>query len=80
MPFDMLGGMQLGVTGVVEALDGRGKVIANRMVADFCTDLASGLKIWKRDADQARDDGDEMLPAGTYRLPLSMKIPNSERL
>lgn len=68
-----------------ETLDSEGNVKSKRMVADFCTDLSSGLRIWKRDAEAARSGtnpavGESRLPAGTYVLPLSMKIPNSDRL
>ncbi|GAA5977274.1 hypothetical protein JCM5350_002413 [Sporobolomyces pararoseus] len=93
LAFSSLGGMHLGVTGMCETLDTDGSVRSKRMIADFCIDLSSGLKIWKRDADNARkaaaqragrvDDVDETetrLPPGTYVLPLSMKVPNSERL
>ncbi|GAA5899042.1 uncharacterized protein JCM6883_003518 [Sporobolomyces salmoneus] len=93
LAFSSLGGMHLGVTGMCETLDTDGQVKSKRMIADFCIDLSSGLKIWKRDADNARraaarragrvddvDDGETRLPPGTYVLPLSMKVPNSERL
>ena len=76
-----------------ETLDTDGSVKSKRMIADSCTDLSSGLKIWKKDAEtarrrgalgklaQAEDDEEEArLPPGTYVLPLSMKIPNSDRL
>jgi hypothetical protein len=83
-PYSALGGMQLGVTGMYEMLDGAGKVTSKRMVADFCTDLSSGLEIWKRDADAARQTQEvrssDMLPSGTYLLPLSLKLPQSDRL
>ncbi|GAA5832896.1 hypothetical protein JCM11251_000521 [Rhodosporidiobolus azoricus] len=93
LAFSSLGGMHLGVTGMCETLDDEGNVKSKRMIADFCIDLTSGLKIWKRDAESARkaaaqrlgrvdleDDGDVRLPPGTYVLPLSMKVPNSDRL
>jgi len=93
LAFSSLGGMHLGVTGMCETLDGDGQVKSKRMIADFCIDLSSGLKIWKRDADNARkaaahragrvddvEDNETRLPPGTYVLPLSMKVPNSERL
>ena len=86
LPFSSLGGLHLGVTGMCEVLDREGKVKSKRMVADFCTDLSSGLKIWKRDAAKtttkvgSEEEGEEYLPPGTYVLPLSMKIPNSDRL
>ncbi|GAA5897563.1 hypothetical protein JCM8208_003305 [Rhodotorula glutinis] len=93
LAFSSLGGMHLGVTGMCETLDGDGAVKSKRMIADFCIDLSSGLRIWKRDADTARkaaahrlgrvdleDDGETRLPPGTYVLPLSMKVPNSDRL
>ncbi|TNY21096.1 Proteophosphoglycan ppg4 [Rhodotorula diobovata] len=93
LAFSSLGGMHLGVTGMCETLDGEGNVKSKRMIADFCIDLSSGLRIWKRDADTARkaaaqklgrvdleDDGETRLPPGTYVLPLSMKVPNSDRL
>lgn len=88
LPYSSLGGMHLGVTGMCETLDGEGKVKSKRMIADFCIDLTSGLGIWKRDAQAARkrsgkeveEEGRERLPPGTYVLPLSMKIPNSDRL
>ncbi|BGP44900.1 hypothetical protein JCM10450v2_000715 [Rhodotorula kratochvilovae] len=93
LAFSSLGGMHLGVTGMCETLDGDGNVKSKRMIADFCIDLSSGLRIWKRDAETARkaaaqrlgrvdleDDGDTRLPPGTYVLPLSMKVPNSDRL
>ena len=85
LPFSSLGGLHLGVTGMCETLDRDGNVKSKRMVADFCTDLSSGLKIWKRDAAKNMPkgeewEGEESLPPGTYVLPLSMKIPNSDRL
>lgn len=93
LAFSSLGGMHLGVTGMCETLDVDGQVKSKRMIADFCIDLSSGLKIWKRDADNARkaaahragradtvDENETRLPPGTYVLPLSMKVPNSERL
>ncbi|GAA5870140.1 hypothetical protein JCM16303_001905 [Sporobolomyces ruberrimus] len=93
LAFSSLGGMHLGVTGMCETLDSDGQVKSKRMIADFCIDLSSGLKIWKRDADNARkaaahragrvddvEDNETRLPPGTYVLPLSMKVPNSERL
>ncbi|GAA6015151.1 hypothetical protein JCM11491_000483 [Sporobolomyces phaffii] len=93
LAFSSLGGMHLGVTGMCETLGSDGEVKSKRMIADFCIDLSSGLKIWKRDADNARkaaaqragrvddvDDNETRLPPGTYVLPLSMKVPNSERL
>ena len=93
LAFSSLGGMHLGVTGMCETLDADGAVKSKRMIADFCIDLSSGLRIWKRDADTARkaaaqrlgrvdleDDGETRLPPGTYVLPLSMKVPNSDRL
>jgi hypothetical protein len=64
-------------------------VKTSRLVADFCTDLSNGLKIWKRDADavvasrrshEDDDDSRDRLPPGTYVLPLSMKIPCSSKL
>lgn len=86
--FRCLGGMHLGVTGMCEVLDDQGNVQTKRMIADFCTDLSSGLAIWKRDALAAQraegiaaeDDDDAVLGQGLYVLPLSMRIPNSERL
>lgn len=90
LPYSALGGMHLGVTGMCETLDQDGNVKSKRMIADFCTDLSSGINIWKRDGLAARraaqlngDDDDldcDTLPQGTYVLPLTMKIPNSERL
>ncbi|GAA5978521.1 hypothetical protein JCM11641_007971 [Rhodosporidiobolus odoratus] len=93
LAFSSLGGMHLGVTGMCETLDEYGNVKSKRMIADFCIDLSSGLRIWKRDADTAKkvasqkfgrvdleDDGETRLPPGTYVLPLSMKVPNSDRL
>ncbi|GAA5922565.1 uncharacterized protein JCM15063_003345 [Sporobolomyces koalae] len=93
LAFSSLGGMHLGVTGMCETLDADGSVKSKRMIADFCIDLSSGLKIWKRDADNARkaaaqraglvddvEDSETRLPPGTYVLPLSMKVPNSDRL
>ncbi|GAA5870147.1 hypothetical protein JCM3774_002604 [Rhodotorula dairenensis] len=87
LPFSSLGGMHLGVTGMCEILDDQGGVRSQRMIADFCIDLTSGLRVWKRDAEAAarsarshRADGDVQLPPGTYVLPLSMKVPNSDRL
>ncbi|GAA6035196.1 hypothetical protein JCM8097_006414 [Rhodosporidiobolus ruineniae] len=93
LAFSSLGGMHLGVTGMCETLDEDGVVKNKRMIADFCIDLSSGLRIWKRDAETSRkaamqklnrvdleDDGDTRLPPGTYVLPLSMKVPNSDRL
>lgn len=85
--------MHLGVTGMCETLDVDGNVRSKRMIADFCIDLSSGLRIWKRDAESAmktasnkmgcadlEEDGETRLPPGTYVLPLSMKVPNSDRL
>ncbi|GAA5849913.1 hypothetical protein JCM8547_000952 [Rhodosporidiobolus lusitaniae] len=93
LAFSSLGGMHLGVTGMCETLDDDGNVKSKRMIADFCIDLSSGLRIWKRDAETAKkvaaqklgrvdleDDGEVRLPPGTYVLPLSMKVPNSDRL
>ncbi|GAA5952666.1 hypothetical protein JCM10213_005219 [Rhodosporidiobolus nylandii] len=93
LAYSSLGGMHLGVTGMCETLDDHGNVKSKRMIADFCIDLSSGLRIWKRDAENARkaaaqrlgrvdleDDGEVKLPPGTYVLPLSMKVPNSDRL
>lgn len=87
LPFSSLGGMHLGVTGMCELLDDQGAVRSQRMIADFCIDLTSGLRVWKRDAEAAARharsgaaDGDVQLPPGTYVLPLSMKVPNSDRL
>ncbi|KAK4054837.1 hypothetical protein OIV83_000761 [Microbotryomycetes sp. JL201] len=88
LPYSSLGGMHLGVTGMCEALNSDGSVRTKRMIADFCIDLTSGLGIWKRDAESARrrnghapqPAGQERLPAGTYVLPLKMKIPDSDRL
>jgi hypothetical protein len=87
---EQLCGMALSVAGVVEIL-GTSKnssapvVQSTRLIADFCTDLSSGIKIWQRDAHTVkkrsktpRDPG--RLPAGTYVLPLSMKIPASDQL
>jgi hypothetical protein len=102
--------MSLSVTGVVETLQtsrssSTPTVKSTRLIADFCTDLTSGIKIWqrdaqtvvtqkqeKRDAQAAATDKQEKrkakspardparLPAGTYVLPLSMKIPASDQL
>lgn len=89
LPVAALGGMHLGVTGMCEVLDEQnGQVKSKRVIADFCIDLSSGLNIWRRDAQAARTragqapqaEGEESLPPGTYVLPLSMKIPNSDRL
>lgn len=87
LPFSSLGGMHLGVTGMCELLDDQGAVRCQRMIADFCIDLTSGLRVWRRDAEAAArharsgaSDGDVQLPPGTYVLPLSMKVPNSDRL
>ncbi|KAL8286653.1 hypothetical protein RQP46_004181 [Phenoliferia psychrophenolica] len=93
LAYSALGGMHLGVTGMCETLDSEGNVKSKRMIADFCTDLSSGINIWKRDGKAARsaatanydddgegDDDEQSLPQGTYVLPLTMKIPNSERL
>ncbi|PLW36996.1 hypothetical protein PCANC_13997 [Puccinia coronata f. sp. avenae] len=61
-----------------------------RVVVDFVTDLSHGLETWKADAEFATQatsgvhldqlDGQAVLPPGTYILPLSMKIPASDRL
>ncbi|KAI7966037.1 hypothetical protein MJO29_001785 [Puccinia striiformis f. sp. tritici] len=61
-----------------------------RVVVDFVTDLSHGLETWKADAEFATQassgvslnqlDGHAVLPPGTYILPLSMKIPASDRL
>ncbi|GAA5980183.1 hypothetical protein JCM10908_001565 [Rhodotorula pacifica] len=87
LPFSSLGGMHLGVTGMCEILDEQGAVRSQRMIADFCIDLTSGLRVWRRDAEAAArqsrtatKDEDVRLPPGTYVLPLSMKVPNSDRL
>jgi hypothetical protein len=32
-------------------LDDQGAVRSQRMIADFCIDLTSGLRVWKRDAE-----------------------------
>ncbi|BGO92962.1 hypothetical protein NBRC10512_006021 [Rhodotorula toruloides] len=93
LAFSSLGGMHLGVTGMCETLDEEGNVKSKRMIADFCIDLSSGLRIWKRDAESVKktaskkmgrvdleEDGETRLPPGTYVLPLSMKVPNSDRL
>lgn len=88
LPYSSLGGMHLGVTGMCETLDEHGAVKTKRLVADFCIDLSSGLRIWKRDAEAAkraageadREGVEPRMPPGTYVLPLSMKVPNSDRL
>lgn len=91
IPYSKLGGMHLGVTGTVEILDDRGKVKSQRVIADFTTDIGAGLSIWKRDAEKARrnagiidqnleSEGEKFLPPGTYVLPLSMRIPRSDKL
>ena len=79
-----LASMLLGVTGVLETLQD-GRVVNRRIVADFCTDLTAGLAIWRRDActslrARSRPTSGDRLPAGTYVLPLSMRIPCSDRL
>lgn len=61
-----------------------------RVVVDFVTDLSHGLETWKADAAFATQattgaalkelDGQAVLPPGTYILPLSMKIPASDKL
>ncbi|KAG0146360.1 hypothetical protein CROQUDRAFT_671220 [Cronartium quercuum f. sp. fusiforme G11] len=60
-----------------------------RIVVDFVTDLSHGLETWKADAEFATMaaggslstlNGQGILPPGTYILPLSMKIPASEKL
>lgn len=62
---------------------------SQRVVVDFVTDLSHGLETWKADAEYATTaagghmamlDGQGILPPGTYILPLSMKIPASEKL
>lgn len=62
---------------------------SQRVVVDFVTDLSHGLDTWKADAEYATNaaggsmatcDGQGILPPGTYILPLSMKIPASEKL
>lgn len=89
LPVAALGGMHLGVTGMLEALDETtGEIKSKRVIVDFCIDLTSGLSIWRKDARAAsqragrlpQPEGEETLPPGTYVLPLSMKIPNSDRL
>ncbi|SCZ90353.1 BZ3500_MvSof-1268-A1-R1_Chr1-3g01935 [Microbotryum saponariae] len=89
LPFTAIAGMQLGVTGMIDLLDPlTGKIVAQRMIADFCVDLSTGLKCWKRDAQAARHTqgletelpGQERLPPGTYSIPLSMKIPVTSRM
>lgn len=91
IPHSKLGGMHLGVTGTMELLDSSGKVKGKRVIADFTTDIGAGLNIWKRDAEKARRnagiidknediDGEKFLPPGTYVLPLSMRIPRSDKL
>ncbi|KAK4058099.1 hypothetical protein OIO90_000838 [Microbotryomycetes sp. JL221] len=88
LPYTSLGGMHLGITGMCEVLNPDGSTRTKRMIADFCIDLTSGLALWKRDAERARQKngharqvpGQERLPAGTYLLPLKMKIPDCDRL
>lgn len=77
--------MHLGVTGICETLNPDGSVKTKRLVADFCTDLSAGLGIWKRDGEAGKKMGahnvpEGRLPPGTYVLPLSMHIPNSDKL
>lgn len=86
--------MLLGVTGVIETLS-NGRVKARRVIADYVTDLTSGVNIWRRDAEavvakkrrakgltplEPEADGSAVLPPGTYVLPLSMRIPTSDKL
>lgn len=89
LSFAAFGGMQLGVTGMCEILDpSTGAVLNKRMIADFCIDLTPGLQCWKRDAQTVRrrkglpdeEPGNERLYPGTYSLPLSMKVPVTNRL
>lgn len=89
IPYHGLSRLVLGVTGMCEVLDPSGEVISQRLVVDFVTDVSSGLKIWKRDADLERArrsqiEEDEivgnLLPPGSYSLPLSMRIPSHDRL
>ncbi|KAM0752183.1 hypothetical protein T439DRAFT_379283 [Meredithblackwellia eburnea MCA 4105] len=101
LPYSAIGGMHLGVTGMCETLDPNGNILSKRMIADFTTNLGTGINMWKRDGlDAARklaldksvrdgeragradfvDESDLRLPPGTYKLPLTMKIPDSERL
>ena len=95
---ERLCGLMLAVTGVAEILapskNGRPPVVkSTRLVADFCTDLSNGVKIWQKDAamvisnrrtgasqSRRRRRGVNTLPPGTYVLPLSMKIPASEKM
>ncbi|CAH7687072.1 hypothetical protein BY996DRAFT_4582858, partial [Phakopsora pachyrhizi] len=94
LPLSIIGGMTLGVTGVVSVPDSKTnskKWKVHRVVVDFVTDLSHGLQTWKNDAEIATQqinrggklrevDGMSVLPPGTYILPLSMKIPASEKL
>lgn len=73
---------------MVEILE-KGRIKSQRMICDFTTDLSSGLAIWRKDAVNAMtfDRGEEVgegvdivLPAGTYVLPLSLRIPKSNKL
>jgi len=97
-------GMMLSVTGVVEVLGapsrhsrtGERPVKSSRLIADFCTNLTDGIKIWQKDANMVttrkeqedvepsrkrkRAHRKDYLPVGSYVLPLSMKIPASDQL
>lgn len=89
---ERLCGMMLGLTGVVEMLNPPSKsnpqstVKSSRVIADYCTDLTSGMKVWHRDASMAEKNRSgrltnrKRLPCGTYVLPLTMRLPNSEKL
>lgn len=95
LPLSLIGGMTLGVTGcvsvplldrstgrqVVDPTTGEPRWKSKRVHVDFVTDLTPGLEIWKADAEAAAGRGArEVLPMGTYVLPLSMRIPASEKL
>lgn len=75
-------GLMLGVTGVVETLApsphpaASPVVVSSRTIADYCTDLSSGMKIWHNDAS----GGSASLPSGTFVLPLSLRIPESNKM
>lgn len=89
---ERLCGMMLGLVGVAETLSqpldknsssSEPTVRSSRVIADYCTDLTSGMKVWHRDATMARSgrrSHRRRLPCGTYVLPLTMRLPSAERL
>lgn len=80
---ERLCGMMLGLTGVAEILHPNTSAVqSTRIIADYSTDLSSGMKVWHRDATVAsrKRAHRQRLPCGTYVLPLTMRLPSAERL